>query len=256
MHLFKECWWMMSLLDECQLPDTVWNNQCREPGYWLWLCAKVCSDSEFTSLLCGLWLGWKNRNDLVHGKEERNLMELKARLQFLLMEVKNGCRRNVLRFSDLEEAKADAIVMCDGSFDSGSRRGGWGVVLLQDEKVEVVKAGWSEGLTSCFETECKALKLGLELADSLQIQKAILVSDSAEVVWAINAGTWRAGTSLSGIRDCIKLMDSHPGWSIVSTARELNRAADWVARKARMEKWGWSCSNAIPMFCPTLLCRC
>ncbi|KAL9687723.1 hypothetical protein QQ045_032130 [Rhodiola kirilowii] len=137
-----------------------------------------------------------------------------------------------------------------------SRRGGWGVVLLQDEKVEVVKAGWSEGMASSFEAECRALQQGLELADHLQIQKAFFVSDSMEAVRAISVGTWRADSFSLGIRDCIKLVDSHPGWSVVSTARDSNRAADWLARKAREEEWEWSSSCAIPLFCPTLLCRC
>ncbi|CAM8918014.1 unnamed protein product [Rhodiola kirilowii] len=256
MHVFKECWWIRSLLDECQLPDSVWNNHCRDPGYWLWLCAKVCSEAEFISLLCGLWLGWKNRNELAHGKVGRSLTDLKARLHFLLMEVRNGCQRKFLCFDDLEEPKEGATVMCDGSFDSGSRRGGWGVVLLQDGKVEVVKAGWSEGMASSFEAECRALQQGLELADHLQIQKAFFVSDSMEAVRAISAGTWRADSFSLGIRDCIKLLDSHPGWSVVSTARDSNRAADWLARKAREEEWEWSSSCAIPLFCPTLLCCC
>ncbi|CAM8920557.1 unnamed protein product [Rhodiola kirilowii] len=41
-HLFKNCCWMKGFLDQTTLPSPVWDNQCVEPGYWLWLCAKLC----------------------------------------------------------------------------------------------------------------------------------------------------------------------------------------------------------------------
>ncbi|CAM8945360.1 unnamed protein product [Rhodiola kirilowii] len=253
-HLFKECWWMRSLLEDCNLPATVWENQCRDPGYWLWICAKVCSESEFVSFLCGLWMGWKNRNELVHGKVGRSLSDLKTKLQFFLMEIRSGYQRKILCSAELEEAKDMPIVMCDDSFDLETRKGGWGAVLSQDKMVIAVQAGWLENLGSCFEAECRALQYGLELAVQNHLKKAFFVSDSTDVVRAVSTGAWGPDMPSLGIKECIKILDAHPDWSVVCEAREKNMAADWLAKKASTERWEWSCSEAIPLFCPGLLC--
>ncbi|KAL9676800.1 hypothetical protein QQ045_005020 [Rhodiola kirilowii] len=90
LHLFRDCWWTNELLQDHVLPHSVWRNQCNEPGYWLWLCAKLCKEEEFSTLLLALWLVWKNRNDIIHGKEGKMMEDLKLRLRWLWKEARHG----------------------------------------------------------------------------------------------------------------------------------------------------------------------
>ncbi|CAM8982799.1 unnamed protein product [Rhodiola kirilowii] len=90
LHLFRDCWWIRGLLQDVNLPKGVWENQCGDSGYWIWLCAKLCSQEEFMSLLGGLWLGWKSRNDKVHGQQGGDILFLRLRLKCIIREWKEG----------------------------------------------------------------------------------------------------------------------------------------------------------------------
>ncbi|KAL9674079.1 hypothetical protein QQ045_030347 [Rhodiola kirilowii] len=74
--------------------------------------------------------------------------------------------------------------------------------------------------------------------------------DSSEVIWAINMGVWKSGCCGSELRECIKVLEEHSGWSIGSINRDLNAVADWLAKRARMEKWVWKNMSAIPRGIP------
>ncbi|CAM8999722.1 unnamed protein product [Rhodiola kirilowii] len=124
-HLFKNCAWMKGLLGQLKLPDVVWSNECTDPGYWLWLCAKMCSESEFKGLLCGLWLGWRNRNDLAHGKMGRRVEDLRLRLQFMLKEFREGKGLGDSYLLLKEDIKKGAWILCDGAFEPTSKDGSW-----------------------------------------------------------------------------------------------------------------------------------
>ncbi|CAM8900015.1 unnamed protein product [Rhodiola kirilowii] len=50
LHLFRDCWWVKSVLQEVNLPGEVWNNQCDDPDYWIWLCAKLCLKGRLQGL--------------------------------------------------------------------------------------------------------------------------------------------------------------------------------------------------------------
>ncbi|CAM8979009.1 unnamed protein product [Rhodiola kirilowii] len=253
MHLFKDCWWIRALFEGSQLPDEVWNNHCADTSYWLWLCGKVCSESEFTELLCGLWLGWKDRNEVVHGKEGKDLNSLKVSLRFLLGEIRTGPLRRITRSIDLQADHEGLVVMCDGSFGVDLRRGGWGVVAMRNGLVETAMAGWWDGVATSFEAECEAMQQGFALAKFLHVRKATFVTDSAEVAWAINAGSWRPDASLERIRKCIAMMDEQSDWSVMSVARDCNQAADWLSKRARLDEWTWCNPMAIPRFSSRLL---
>ncbi|CAM8965610.1 unnamed protein product [Rhodiola kirilowii] len=245
-HLFKECRWTKEFLNQINLPPPVWDNQCKEPGYWLWLCAKVCSEEEFKSLLCGLWLAWKNRNEIIYGKGGRKMEELRIKLQFLLEEIKGARRRMEPELGLSGEINDRAWFLCDGAFDSTTGVGGWGVVYSLNGIVEVVQAGWMDGISSSFEAECKAIKEGCHLAEQLGIDKACIASDSLEALWDLSLGSWRPGGRLQEIKECFGFLERHPRWTLVHIARERNIMADWLARKARRYMWGWNSRLAIP----------
>ncbi|KAL9675746.1 hypothetical protein QQ045_003952 [Rhodiola kirilowii] len=46
---------------------------------------------------------------------------------------------------------------------------------------------------SAVEAECRAMRLGMEMAADLKLEKVTLLSDSTELIWALNMGSWRDG---------------------------------------------------------------
>ncbi|CAM8920955.1 unnamed protein product [Rhodiola kirilowii] len=246
LHLFRDCWWMRSLLQDLNLPREVWNNQCGDSGYWLWMCAKVCSGEEFISLLCGLWLGWKNRNEIVHGKSGSYMEYLKTKLSWLVKEVKGGGKVGSKWPEHMVNEFDGHIVFCDGSFDPESRVAGVGTIIKGNGLVVGVRAQRINHGYSVLETELKAMELGMKSAQELKLDKVLFVTDCSEVVWALNLGSWRLGVDSTVIKDCIKRLEEHPGWSVEGISRENNEIADKLARKARAEGWVWSDLNAVP----------
>ncbi|KAL9665903.1 hypothetical protein QQ045_000224 [Rhodiola kirilowii] len=122
-------------------------------------------------------------------------------------------------------------------------------------RVLLVRARWVRGLASVLEVECRAVQLGMELAEEQNMEKAIFLSDSREVVWALNLASWREGVNLQTIENCLQRLDDRPGWHLRSIPRALNGVADWLARKTRAEEWSWSHSQDIPRGLPMLDCR-
>ncbi|CAM8911923.1 unnamed protein product [Rhodiola kirilowii] len=250
-HLFKNCWWIRSLLNGFDLPDAVWNNLCDSPGYWVWLCAKVSSEEQFRTLLCGLWLGWRVRNDIVHGKEGYNIRALQLQLKFLLKEF-NGSTRDQLSFMEEGfEGTSAPVFICDGAFDPVKRRAGFGVAVLVHKKLVAVKAGWEDNVSSVLEAECRALRLGMFMAKELRMDQAFFCSDSREAVWALNCAVWR-GVNVQLIGECMELLDIHQDWNLYDISREQSIVADWLARKARTEQWEWSLVHSFPEGMPVV----
>ncbi|KAL9670481.1 hypothetical protein QQ045_008034 [Rhodiola kirilowii] len=217
-RFWKSYWKLKIPSKDLDLPLAVWENQCDDTGYWLWLCAKLCSGEEFKALLCGLWMGWRDRNE------------------------KSG------------ESFDEPVILCDGSFDQQAKEAGAGVVVCLEGKVEVARAEWANNISSVLEAECRAIKLGLKVAEELQFNRVTLLSDSSEVIWALNMGVWRSGGCGAELKECIKLLEEHPCWSIGSINRESNAAADWLAKRARVEKWEWRDKHAIPFAPPFRFC--
>ncbi|CAM8958980.1 unnamed protein product [Rhodiola kirilowii] len=247
MHMFRDCSWMKSLLQGWNIPQEVWENQCDNPGYWLWLCAKLCSEKEFISLLYGLWLGWKNRNDIAHGKEGSNIQTLQLRMRWLMKEWKNGMNEPCWWDIQKDRFEEELVILCDGSYDQENREAGVGAVVLHKGAVSRAKAEWVDNVNSVLEAECKAIRLGMMLASELELRKVTIFSDSREAIWALSLGSWRSGAYNMEVLRCIGILDEHPNWALGSISRESNTIADWLARKARMEKWSWSGTGPVPV---------
>ncbi|CAM8943972.1 unnamed protein product [Rhodiola kirilowii] len=250
LHIFKDCWWMKYLLSVLDLPAAVWDNLCDGPGYWLWTCAKVCQEDQFKKLLCGLWLGWKNRNEIIHGKAGRSPEELKTRLLFMLSEIRKGDKVLSWWCSLIIDCNAVPIIFCDGSYEPKTRRAGMGTVLVVNGKVDNVKAAFKENISSALEAECQAIEMALNLAQEKDLDTVTLLTDSREALWALNMGSWRTEACLGNVRNCIQQLDEHPRWTVESISRKDNATADWLAKKARMDRWEWSLSSAVPRAIP------
>ncbi|KAL9666695.1 hypothetical protein QQ045_001031 [Rhodiola kirilowii] len=161
-------------------------------------------EEEFVALLITLWLGWRNRNAIAHGKVKvsESMEVLKMKLSWMLKEIKGGTKELCWW-----EIQADRVV----------RKGGFGLQM-----------------------ECKAIHIGLQLAKELNLTKVKIYSDSREALWAVSVGNWRPDACIQEIKACISELDDKPRWQLGGTDRDCNVMADWLARKARSGRWRWS----------------
>ncbi|KAL9664419.1 hypothetical protein QQ045_019819 [Rhodiola kirilowii] len=139
------------------------------------------------------------------------------------------------------------IIFCDGSFDPKTKVAGCWAVLWMEGMVERVKAVWVGNYSSALEAECGAILLGMSMARDLNLSEVKFLTDSREALWVINLGVWRPVCDMGVFRQCIAEMDSNQG------SREDNSGADWLARKARIDRWSWTDSSAIPLGLPKVL---
>ncbi|KAL9659621.1 hypothetical protein QQ045_024428 [Rhodiola kirilowii] len=186
--------------------------ECDSPGYWLWLCVRISSEDQFRTLLCGLWFGWRVRNDLVHGKESYDVELLQLKLRFLLKEFKGRAKNQPWILEGTLERLPDQVISCDGAYDPESRIAGFGVTVSQHRRIVNARAGWVSNISSSFEAECKALRVGMEMALEQKLEKVLFCSDSREVIWALSLGTWRSGMDVRLLKECLDLLDEHQSW--------------------------------------------
>ncbi|CAM8885253.1 unnamed protein product [Rhodiola kirilowii] len=251
MHLFRDCWWIRSLLQESNLLRGIWENQCADPGYWMWLCAKVCSQEDLISWLGGLWLGWKDRNEKAHGGVGQSIVHLRMKLKGLVKEWRDGCKE--LCWWEKQNISIDEpTILCDGSFDQESKEAGVGAVLLWRGTVARAFVRRIENTKSAVEAELRALRLGMELAEEMGLTKVSIFSDSCEAIWALNLGCWRSKMAVLVLKDCISVLDAHPEWQLGSIFRESNGMADWLTRKARVDGGEWADTSSIPKGLPVV----
>ncbi|KAL9688142.1 hypothetical protein QQ045_032557 [Rhodiola kirilowii] len=252
-HVFQNCWWMRSLLNCFDLPVAVWSNLCDSPGYWLWLAAKTCTEEQFRTLVCGLWLGWRNRNEIAHGKGGQSIVSLQLKLKFLLKEFSSSSNLQEVAREEVSLSSKTPTILCDGAYDPELRRAGFGVAVFKEGQLALVRAGWEDNCSSVLDAECRAILLGLEAAEEQQFETAVFCSDSREALWALNLAAWKDGVSLCWIERCLQHLDDHPNWQLRGIPRKQNCVADWLARKARTSKWIWQQGQEIPSDLPVAL---
>ncbi|KAL9666801.1 hypothetical protein QQ045_001143 [Rhodiola kirilowii] len=217
LHLFRDYLWIRSLLQEFDLHLGVWENQCDNPGYWIWMCAKIfyeeeffLLEEEFKALLCGLWMGWKDRNERVHGKVGSDMQKLQLRLRlFFLKEWRAGNKQVLWWNRQVKGSFEEPVIQCDGSYDQQTREAGARAVVFWRGKIEGARAEWANDIISVLEAKCRAIKRGMKLAGEFNLNKVTLLSHSSEVIWALNMGVWRSGGCGPELKECIKLLEEH-----------------------------------------------
>ncbi|KAL9673020.1 hypothetical protein QQ045_029273 [Rhodiola kirilowii] len=184
--------------------------------------------------------------DLVHGKEDYNFQSLQLKLKFLLRDFNVSANSQPLSSEGRYDDFPGQVVLCDGAYDPESRRAGFGVVVLQNKRIVAVRADWDTNTLLSFEAECKAFRMGMEVAQGQEWEKVLFCSDSREVIWALLLGSWKDGANVRLIKDCMALLDDHQDWQLRGISREQIQAADWLAKKARVENWSWKESQGVP----------
>ncbi|KAL9680266.1 hypothetical protein QQ045_018144 [Rhodiola kirilowii] len=199
-----------------------------------------------------IWLCWKNRNRLWHEQEGWNIDQAVIVGKSLLKLLESPCCPLPLRNSDLSGTWSPPIagvvkVNSDGAWDRESRNAGVGIIAR--DHLGCALWVWAEGLNQCLsssEVEGQAFSLSLKLAQKLNVKKALFEVDSLEVYKAISIGAGLDDWCSSWLGAAVDLLRRYPGWEVKFTNREANKAADSLARKARLYQWSWKTLDSIP----------
>ncbi|KAL9673310.1 hypothetical protein QQ045_029566 [Rhodiola kirilowii] len=124
--------------------------------------------------------------------------------------------------------------------------GTYAVIERKNEIVEHIIAGWYTGGRSSLQAELEALKRGMQMAESLEIQKACIFSDSLEAIWTIYRGHHKDGMTQNTIESCFQFMERHKEWSLVYTPGEDIEDCHRLTKFAKTYKWAWRMMDALP----------
>lgn len=138
-------------------------------------------------------------------------------------------------------------INCDASFKPAELSGGYGVVVIN------LKGNLVEGVNGCcnassvIAAEAGTLKHGMLLAKRRGYVKVIFEIDSKELMEVIRDDTRIPWEVYAVIKDIQAMMVSFPSWRYSVVRREVNEAADWVAKQSRTQKMPMNWVNQPPM---------
>ncbi|CAM8924063.1 unnamed protein product [Rhodiola kirilowii] len=257
-HIFLECWWIKEFWKrlELEVPPGVWFTDITD---MLWFFMTVGNVMELKKVMVGCWTVWYNRNLLAHGGPGMSMDWCCLRAKGALLQFDRrlllGCDSRMVD----PEAGDPIIVYCDGSWSPGEGVGGFAAVATCGVLILSCRANWCANCASVLDMECMALLAGLLLAkESGGGGAAVIKSDSADALWAIQTGYWQSEAFLQEAKVGLELLAQHKDWCLEFCFREDNAIADRLAKKARRDRWSWLSTDAVPRCvnqCVSSVCR-
>ena len=140
----------------------------------------------------------------------------------------------------------------DASFEYEGSTASIGAILRDDVGDFIAAEVFYMGKTiDTYTSEAMAMKKGLQLADSLGIHKLLVHTDCAELVKEINQGAVNS-VAAPILNDCFEICNNFGHVSFEHCARESNRVAHELARRARVDPPGVWADNP-PSFIRSLI---
>ncbi|CAM8879128.1 unnamed protein product [Rhodiola kirilowii] len=245
-HVLLNCWWA----------NAVWQKMGKQE--WMNLGSfysladvlfYLCTSFDPRSAALGLvtmWYIWGARNRLKHDNVLPSPVEATSRITALANEFyryhtdKSICHFLCSDFQWIPPPVGTIKINCDASWSDSTKSGSVGVIARDAAgHVLAVRARCQVCCQSVFDCEGWSLLEGLMLCHELGFKKAIIESDSAEAVTAINCRSTLACGNREWYTRCLAVLDRNVLWSVMLIRREANAQADYIANFAR--RMLWSC---------------
>lgn len=221
---------------------------------WIWYALSESDPRLLRIIAVGLWSIWRNRNRVAHGQAPQSISSCCTHASHLLKQFEF---REILGYGPLNSSPRNNSVLArffsDGSWSKESGIGGWASLLCEGNSVIRCFAACSTDCGSAYETELKGLVSAFRMASALSLGSAIFFSDSTDILWAFQSGSGPSEQLAHIFEEGVALLRTNPGWRIDHVGRDSNGLADWLANKARTQRWHWEFSYAIPWFPPSVL---
>ncbi|KAL9664501.1 hypothetical protein QQ045_019904 [Rhodiola kirilowii] len=259
-HLFLRCWWAVEfwkgLLNSTRFLDIGFSTL----EDWIWFCVQELDKDEIIKVFCGARWIWWSRNLLWHKQESINVVTAVMKAKFVAQEVGQANFRFVVTHPEAETSwrppeEGWFTVSCYGSWDRESRVAGIGVVCRDSRGVVLFAAAHClDGMSSIFEVEGLAMRLGMELAMKKGLKRVIFRSDNVEIISVLLAKSFLQ-REWSWVKECCEMMESTRDWRLEHVFREANSVADQLASRARERRCSWTTMEAIPIFLSSAILR-
>lgn len=198
-------------------------------------------------VIVGLYLVWRNRNNVVHGQQGWTMDFCKFKASCLQNQFSLRRLPGLPKEHGNEEDSSDGWeFFCDGSFWLVERSGGWAAVARRNNMIWACRADFSKVCRAGLQAEINDILMGLKLAAFFKSKRATIYSDSTEAIWVLQRGMGHENLHIDGLTESVQLLKDNPGWDLRYVFRESNRDADFLAKKANREEWKWDRCDALP----------
>lgn len=236
-HVFFDCWWSKSFWKKL---DVLWpdSGAASSTGDRLWHAFRSSNLDALKRIVIGIWVIWWNRNLAVHEKALWSLDHCYSNVINLKLQFDTrafvGSGASVVHTNQ----GIDMIsVLCDGSWLSVDKRGGFGCVAWKGKSLVGCSAGVVPVCSSAIATEIQGIVAGLLLAEALNARHAQIMSDSSEAIWALQSGGGVPDDCAQLAMLGLNVFERNPYWRLVLIPREVNGLADFLAKKANSRSW-------------------
>lgn len=249
-HIFISCWWVQALWRNIEVIFSS-EDMLGSPKEWLWNIFERENMLDLRKIMVGIWVIWMNRNLIYHGKQGWCSVQCNYKISSILEQFNKRTLIGLqLSLDSAVDGDGKVDIYCDGSWSHLTQTGGAAAVAMCNECILFCQAKFLELCESALEAEILGVVIGLKLAAQNKCRKVVLHVDSTEAIWALQSGSVEA-TRIAGIlKEGLQLLEDNPNWGLSHVFRENNIVTDFMAKKARMDKWNWEFELAIPRCLP------
>ncbi|KAL9684839.1 hypothetical protein QQ045_022280 [Rhodiola kirilowii] len=252
LHVMLECWWAQAFWRSLRIDCGFLDIKFSSTGDWLWFSFQHQPRDELLMLYYGARLIWYNRNLVTHGGDGLQVEVASLSIRALVANfLKPGFKFivSVAEGSSRWEApdKPFIKINCDGSWDPRTNEAGFGCVARDENGIILgVLADFIEGIHSVERIEVLAISKAMDWAALNGCHYCIFETDCGEV-FSIISQCKDGPASISALaRNCQQALVLQEGWRVALIRREANSLADFLANKARRERWSWNSVFALP----------
>lgn len=119
-------------------------------------------------------------------------------------------------------------------------------MLVRNHIIMTCLSDFDNECVSGLQSEINGIVLGLQLADKFNCKTSTIYSDCVEAIWALQRGKGYETLDYVTLLEGLRLLQKNQGWELRHIFRDENGCADYLARKARQEKWRWNRHDALP----------
>ncbi|CAM8944513.1 unnamed protein product [Rhodiola kirilowii] len=260
-HIFLKCWWSTEFWRLLMEGENHFSLNFSSVEDWLWYCVNGFDKKSLSYIFYGARFIWYARNSLWHEGVLWDVREAVQKVKRLVAEFLEPSHRFVVSRHEAARQWFPPVegfikVNEDGAWDPSRKAAGYGFVCRSfTGAVESVGAGVLEGLKGVVEAEGVALKMAMEEAVKKRWSKVVFVTDNLEVYELLLKGRPPGKSVSSWFLACKSMMECNQEWRIEHVLRDANEVADFLARKALRENWGWSLVMAVPSCLCNVFCN-